>query len=432
MVSLPITFNDEPVGTIGVRDDEFFVEYDERWLQTGFALSPHIPLDGSARPLSIEYFLSNLFPEGDQLDVLLRSMQIRKSNVMAILSAIGMDAPGAMAYGAEHVGENHLRRVTSEELVAKLDSGDPAQILVWDGRYRLSLAGVQMKLNIVLAEDNFFLADGCLASTHLLKFANPQHRYLIVNEFVCMRLAQAVGLEVAEVECLQFGAHRSLMVRRFDRELADGTPTGQQRRLHVIDGCQLLDLPPQYKYEQIHGVGRDVRHIRDGASIPLLFEAINQSLIPAKARIQLLDMILFNLIIGNSDAHGKNVSFRVDRAGVQMAPLYDLVSVCFEARQIPDIDDNLAMAIGDEFDADKITAYHLITMADEVGIDRNLLKRRLALMCGKVKKLAGLLSFDSLTEAEQDYAKALIVFILKRNDWFEQQVAEFKPVIASL
>ncbi|EMR12502.1 hypothetical protein MPL1_09957 [Methylophaga lonarensis MPL] len=311
MVSLPITFNDEPVGTIGVRDHEFFVEYDERWLQTGFALSPHIPLDGSARPLSIEYFLSNLFPEGDQLDVLLRSMQIRKSNMMAILSVIGMDAPGAMAYGAEHVGENHLRRVTSEELAAKLDSGDPAQILVWDGKYRLSLAGVQMKLNIVLAEDNFFLADGSLASTHLLKFAKPQHRYLIVNEFVCMRLAQAVGLEVAEVECLQFGAHRSLMVRRFDRELADGTLTGQQRRLHVIDGCQLLDLPPQYKYEQIHGVGRDVRHIRDGASIPLLFEAINKSLIPAKARMQLLDMILFNLIIGNSDAHGKNVSFRL-------------------------------------------------------------------------------------------------------------------------
>ncbi|WP_161604020.1 hypothetical protein [Methylophaga lonarensis] len=71
-------------------------------------------------------------------------------------------------------------------------------------------------------------------------------------------------------------------------------------------------------------------------------------------------------------------------------------------------------------------------MADEVGIDRNLLKRRLALMCGKVKKLAGLLSFDGLTEAEQDYANALIAFILKRNDWFEQQVAEFKPVIASL
>ena len=68
--TLPINFNDEPVGVIGIRDSKFFVEYQESWVETGFALSPFIPLDGAGSSLSIEYFLSNLFPEGDPLDVL--------------------------------------------------------------------------------------------------------------------------------------------------------------------------------------------------------------------------------------------------------------------------------------------------------------------------------------------------------------------------
>lgn len=431
MATLPIHFNGVSVGTLSVRDNQLFVEYEKAWVKKGFALSPHIPLDGTGRALSIEYFLSNLFPEGDQLDVLLRSMQIRKSNVMGILSAIGLDAPGAMSYGADGTDADHLRLVTSEEITAKLDTGDPEQILVWDGKYRLSLAGVQMKLNIVVNNGDFFLADGRLASTHILKFAGPQHQHLIANEFVCMRLADTVGLDVAKVDYLQFGSHPSLIVKRFDRESVTDAGAGQVTRLHVIDGCQLLDLPPQYKYEQIHGPGRDVKHIRDGASIPMLFEAINKSLIPAKARLQLLDMILFNLIIGNSDAHGKNVSFRVDKAGFQMAPLYDLVSVCFEAKQNDKIDDCLAMAIGDEFDADQITAYHLITMADNVGIDRNLVKRRLKLMCDKMRK-ARHVGLEGLSTADQVYAAALIAFILKRTEWFERQVNEFKPVMKSL
>jgi len=454
MAMLPIHFNGVPVGTIGVRDNQFFVEYDKAWAEKGFALSPHIPLDGTGWPVSIEHFLINLFPEGDQLDVLLRSMQIRKNNVMGILSAIGLDAPGAMAYGEGEADSDRLRPVTSEEITAKLDSGDPNEILVWDGKYRLSLAGVQMKLNIAVNDGEFFLADGRLASTHILKFAKPQHRNLIANEFVCMRLAHAVGLDVAEVECLHFGDHRSLLVKRFDREIStaadtasgitgagnlghavgaaeqDHAGTGQVRRLHVIDGCQLLDLPPEYKYEQIHGAGKDVKHIRDGASIPMLFDAINQSLIPAKARLQLLDLILFNLIIGNSDAHGKNISFSINQKGFEIAPFYDLVSVCFEARQNPKIDTNLAMAIGDEFDPDAITAYHLITMAENVGIAPNLLKRRLVLMCDKVKKLAGQLNLEGLNDRK--VADSLIEFILARTEWFEQQAGEFQAVMDSL
>ena len=36
---------------------------------------------------------------------------------------------------------------------------------------------------------------------------------------------------------------------------------------------------------------------------------------------------LLQLLIGNSDAHGKNLSFFMNSAGLVLAPLYELVSI---------------------------------------------------------------------------------------------------------
>ena len=43
------------------------------------------------------------------------------------------------------------------------------------------------------------------------------------------------------------------------------------RRRHVIDACQALDLPASMKYERNIGSGRDVAHIRDGASLARVY-----------------------------------------------------------------------------------------------------------------------------------------------------------------
>lgn len=55
--------------------------------------------------------------------------------------------------------------------------------------------------------------------------------------------------------------------------------------------------------------------------------------------------MLFNLIISNSDAHGKNISFFIGKSGLIITPCYDLVSVVFEATQQHKLDTQLAMAI---------------------------------------------------------------------------------------
>ena len=73
----------------------------------------------------------------------------------------------------------------------------------------------------------------------------------------------------------------SIEVKRFDRLYTDD----QVERLHVIDGCQMLNFPSTYKYERNFGSSRDVKEIRHGASFSKLFEATALCEVPAKAKL---------------------------------------------------------------------------------------------------------------------------------------------------
>ena len=72
------------------------------------------------------------------------------------------------------------------------------------------------------------------------------------------------------------------------------------------------------------------------------FRAVDGVRQPAVARNQLLRWLIFNFLIGNSDAHAKNVSFMVGPSGVDLAPVYDLLSAKAYG------DDYLAMSIGEQ------------------------------------------------------------------------------------
>src|SRR5690606_24697320 len=186
-------------------------------------------------------------------------------------------------------------------------------------------------------------------------------------------LAHRMKLPVAEVSIYRT-PRPVLVVRRFDREVVqsdEGQPGVQVRRLHIIDACQASDLPATYKYERNLGSGEHVRNIREGVSFEELFGRVERTANKAAARLTLLRWALFQFLIGNCDAHGKNFSFFVRREGLEPAPWYDLVSVV----QYPGIDHELAMAWGDAFQLDEVTAFQLADFAKRCGIDRRLLQR---------------------------------------------------------
>ena len=74
---------------------------------------------------------------------------------------------------------------------------------------------------------------------------------------------------------------------------------------------------------------------------------------------------LFNLLAGNADAHGKNLSLLyVDRRRLQLAPFYDLVCT----RNYKNISRHLAMNLGGVTDPDQIGAKQLHALADDLGV----------------------------------------------------------------
>ncbi|SEA39968.1 serine/threonine-protein kinase HipA [Thiothrix caldifontis] len=401
---LKICLGEQPIGFLQTdAQGQLTLAYTAAWQANGFAISPHLPLTSAANHPTVQRFLRNLLPEGQGFDILLEHQQLSRANTFGIIRALGADTPGALQFLPENTPSTptSLRHIAPTELQERLNNLPTRNLIVWDGKPRLSVAGVQHKIN-VLADTQGELAfgEGKLCSTHILKFEPANQNHVVLNEYLLMQLAKAVGLNVAEVELRRFGQHRALLVTRFDRKRQGDTVL----RRHLLDGCQVLDLLPEYKYERNFGNSRDVANIREGASLPRLFVFCDQCRSPALARKTLLDWVLFNLIISNWDAHGKNISFFVGKQGIEPAPYYDLVNIAV----YPDYQQELAMALGDDFDT-HISAFQLADFAESCGLSRPLVQATLTALCKQVvEQLPAVWTKETWhTTAEQQFAAAL-------------------------
>jgi len=410
------------IASLTLVNDKLNWTYRQTWQDTGYAISPHLPLQGDISSINVQRFLRNLLPEGQGLDELVRYFHLSRFNTFGLVKALGKDMPGALVLLASQQlppESGTFRLLTHDEMEQRLDSRDEFSLLLWDGKPRLSVAGVQDKINVVMNwEGQLGLGDGTLCSTHILKFEKQRYSHLVLNEYITMQLAKQCGLQVANVKLLYFGKHPALLVERFDRKLL---PSSEVQRRHIIDGCQALNLSPDEKYERQFGSGRDVAHIRDGASFIKLFDFANLCTNPALTKQQMLDWALFNLLIFNFDAHGKNISFFVGQKGISLSPFYDLVNI----KMYPDFDHEMAMGLGDAFDSDSVYAYQLADFADSCKLPRTLLATRLRLL---IKKLIVAVDIEIKqvvsTEEEKEYLRHYQSMICERCKYFLSQIDE--------
>jgi serine/threonine-protein kinase HipA len=380
--SLNVYLGNQHIANLSLEDDLLHWHYTKKWQQSGYAISPHLPLNYSIATINVQRFLRNLLPEGNGLDVLLKTFHLSKSNTFGLIRALGLDMSGALiVLPPQHTLPQiaHFRPITQNELQQRLETGSELHLIVWDGKPRLSVAGIQEKINVLMNEENQLgFGEGTLCSTHILKFEKFKQSHLVLNEYITMTLAKHCGLPVASVALHHYGKHNALIIERFDRKL---TSTSVVKRRHVIDGCQALNLAPEYKYERVFGSGRDVAHIRDGASLVKLFDFSNYCINPAITKQQLLDWLLFNLLVYNFDAHGKNLSFFVGINGISLAPFYDLVNI----NMYPEFSQEMAMGLGDEFDGNDINAYQLADFADTCQLSRRFVSMRLTQLIKKIQ-----------------------------------------------
>lgn len=309
-----------PVGA----ETDFSFTYDTEWIKTGFPISPFIPFNGQSNSRSIENYLRNLLPEGEAFDEMVQNTTLSKSNTFALIHQLGSETSGALSFRVPNTkpDETSFRHVPQEELADRLER-NYKPLVYWDGKVRLSVAGVQDKLNLLRRNGQWGFGEGKLCSNYILKFESGKAPCIAVNEFFCMTLAKLAGMDVANVELTRIGKTRTLVIERFDRNFIEDRDVVQ--RMHVIDGCQATDLPPGYKYERQHGDSGEGMYLRDGVSFPRLLGI--QTTDTVKTNLKLTQWMLFNLATLNYDAHGKNISFFVRPRGVELAPFYDLVNI---------------------------------------------------------------------------------------------------------
>jgi serine/threonine-protein kinase HipA len=391
-MNLTVRIEGRTVGTLShdAASNRYAFVYAPEWVTHAerFALAPSVPLERTdtdeLHSAAVRQFFENLLPEGTALDAAAQTYKVSKANTPALLVALGCEMAGAVSVHVEGVDPATLpelrRRLPMAELSERIRGRNVQPFAAWDGRVRLSVAGYQDKVAVLIDGDDWCFVDGGrLASTHLVKPEPVREELagLTTNEYFCLELARSVGLPVAESRLVHV-PEPVLVVKRFDRQFDAG---GVARR-HVIDGCQALGLPVALKYERAYGPGRDVAHLRDGASYPKLFALLQEHAArPLMERRALLVLAIFDVLIGNVDAHAKNVSFYASRAGLSLAPAYDLVSRHgFEAA----IDTSYALAIGDAFSSEELAPLEWAQFARVAGFTPRLVAAELGRLADAV------------------------------------------------
>ena len=354
--------------------------YDESWLSNASvpALSVSLPKrarafdDDECRP-----FFAGLLPEEQPLEAVARALGISKGNPFALLGALGGDVAGAITLVAEGalprgVSAPAANDALTEDALADILSSLPKRpLLAGQDGLRLSLAGAQAKLPVVLVDGRVALPVPGQPTTHIVKPPIPQFRGTVENEMLVMRLAAALGFDVAPVEARVASGRPYLLITRYDREQDDTGTT----RLHQEDLCQALGVPPAHKYQS-----------EGGPSFKDSFDLIRRvSARPAADVLKLLDAAIFNAVAGNCDAHGKNFSIVYRGTTVRLAPLYDLLSTV----AYPELSPYFAMTIAKRRTLEEIGPTAWKEFAAEIGMTAPFVRTRVREIAEGVRDKVG-------------------------------------------
>lgn len=374
------------VGHLSVdRGSGMRFQYQVSWLHSEQAvpLSLALPLREAAFDNEVTTsFFTNLLPESELRRALARNLGVSEGNGFALLEAIGGECAGAISLLPEAVEppmSGGYKALGDDALEQRLRDLPKQPMLAGEQGLRLSLAGAQNKLPVLFDGCQISLTLDHAPSSHILKPPIERYPDSVYNEAFCMQLATRIGLPVPRVTIL-YKSQPLYLIERYDRR---ETEQGIQR-VHQEDFCQAMGVPPEQKYEK-----------EGGPTLAQCFNVIREhSLIPFKDLQSLLDWVMFNYLIGNADAHGKNISLLLTEQGPKLAPFYDLMSTAVS----PELAERMAMKIGREDRPDWIIERKWQRFADDVGISYKHVRRCLLRMSEQLEETAQDISAEFVTE----------------------------------
>ena len=357
---MDIFFERYLVGSIDTNADPApLFRYASEWLSLpgAFAISTTVPLlDKTFDWNVVAPWLINLLPEdADALRMMARILDVPHTDVLALLERVGRDTSGALSFSLRGTAADTVVPIESEADLEKILNELPAKpFLVGDEGVSMSLAGVQAKLSVrVLGDGRIGIPIDGAPSSHILKPDSPGRLWGSVhNEAFCLTLAGRVGLPAAKATTGRAGDRQYLLVERYDRHWQGAL----LRRLHQEDFCQALGLPPGAKYQHS-------QHLGPKGSFSRLMDRLRE--VGGGVDVMTLwDMLVFNILCCNTDAHLKNHSLILSADGVRLAPLYDVMC----ATVWPNITRNLALDVGGKRVGDYIEGRHWAREAEACGL----------------------------------------------------------------
>lgn len=379
-----------------IQDDhgQTLFKYNTDWLKNPNAipLSISLPLqEGTFGEKYCKPFFAGVLPETAKRKLIARNLGISANNDFSMLEQIGGECAGAITFlskGAK-LSENtsNYRSLSSAELEKILIELPKRPLMAGESGVRLSLAGAQDKIAVYKKDDQLFLPLNNAPSSHIIKPDIEEYEGIVFNEAFCMKLAALMGLPVAPVATEKAGNIDYLSIERYDRVVKAAGDKSVLDRIHQEDFCQALGIVSERKYQA-----------EGGPSIKDCFNLLRKvSSIPVVDLGHLLDAVIFNFLIGNHDAHGKNFSllYRTpDKSGasgkIRLAPLYDLICTPVYSN----LSKKMAMKIGRADELSDVDPRQFEKFADDIGFTKPLVKRK---VIDHAKKLLQLIDKVEIT-----------------------------------
>lgn len=331
----------------------------ETWPGNTPLLSCSLPL--STRVLNPVWYFRGLLPEGDHLSTIAGRAGISVLDLHALLARYGRDVAGAVTVLPE--GEDPTTRLGGAvayddvSLASEVEGLETTPLAIHDDS-ELSLPGLQNKLLLIRDAGTWFRPTGGRPSTHILKVEDRRYPGLVTAEAAAMRLARRVGLTSVDVDVITVAGIDCIVVERYDRTIGHD---GLVERIHQEDVCQALG----HDYEANRGAAKYERGGGPGlAKVADLLERYAAH--PVDELRRLVRYVTFNTIIGNADAHAKNISLIHHRDGsVELTPLYDTVATVL----FPTLKDRAAMYVNGQTVLSEVTLDDVVAEAAGWSLD---------------------------------------------------------------
>jgi len=322
-----------------------------------------------ARNQRLHPVLSNLLPEGSLRELIVQGLKVHVDHEFQILSYLGRDLPGAIEatpLEPEDVPDSVLSTYGKAKAV-KFNKVTQEN--------RFSLAGVQMKFSMKEKDGRYNLSKGDELGDWIIKTPSTKHKFVPLNEYTAMSLAELAGVEIPEIKLVELDKldnlppinlpdeKQAFAIKRFDRE--------NDQRIHMEDFAQILVKYPHEKYTSANyeNIGK------------VIYNFSGDGLADAQ---QFTRRLLVNILLANGDAHLKNWSLLyADMITPRLSPAYDIVTTNVYIEN----ETQYALNLGKTKEWYVVSMAHFQLWADRSGIPWRAIKPHLDDALNKAREL---------------------------------------------